>query len=1066
MRARYIFGMLPFLLLAVLLTVGCQSGNESPVVPDGQTTDLSPGKTAVVSTNNNSVMWGYWRCFFDPESGSIEAVPLRGVQFSANVNTFLEPGGHPGPNLGIAIDADDSDFTNNIFAVDVTLNHPLPFEMYSGFDVRGIFMHNGSASCKSDPGLYYAAIGSDTDAVLLNADGWTRWWNPAEFTDTGVLGYTQGALASFFGHPSATLNAYKIFADDLDLQQDFREFITDENNFPNRCWFAAGSSNSRRYMIQFPPGALEYDYCVYASWVETDPANSGHEDQYEPGDFPPDANAPEAFFLASDTSDSTAYYNGPGDTGGSVHVSLEVFDWQGYLSNPMLNINDQIAEIRVESLSTLINETDNTYIINDPATIASISDKGSDVSSVYDFDITNLNLTTTGVEELFISVLNTDPDSYDSGYGADYPTDAFLAAYTFGSVEIGGGNPCPTPVITAMDPDFILSGIPTLDDAEITGENFEYGPNFEVKLVFDTYEIVGTDVSNLTSTSFTADFDMGGAPIEVYDVVVMNDCGVEGIGEDLFSVVGCVPVTITSIEPDCLHTGSYIENVQVVGEDFYLGPHLAVKITDGNNEISATDIEWVNGTLLTCTFSFGSLPAGTYDVEITQGCNPLYKDTIPNGFNVYDDNTGNSPYYEVGYDSTYDIRDHTGATEVSLTDDDDTDPIAFFDFDYYGVIYDYFKIGSNGGIYLTDDPADTTYAGSIFDDCGDDVNFIIPLGEDYDPPDSPNGHIRYEIQGSSPDRTLTVQWDAIQCYPGDSEPGVGEHTFSVTLFETSNLCLFQYEDPDLTNSGSSTFGDPFIAYCSFEDDDYYPESTPLFCAADEWPADCIQFRAYEVDFPNATMIPPPACTYTHSEQSYDSAYECSAGAHVITHGELNEYSTWDAWDEGCTDPISLGFTYDFCDMHYTTCIINVNGSVTLGSVEEQAGRYGLSSSEDPDMDIISAQSDDLDNEDPDVENAPVGEIKYETRTVNGYECFIVEWEGVPSYYQDGSSNSFQIILVNDPAESTCDNAYIQWQELYDTSYNDTVINYNVDELYVLYENTGQPVPGGVNIYPQ
>jgi hypothetical protein len=77
--------------------------------------------------------------------------------------------------------------------VDVSLTHPLNLEAYNGYDVRGIFIGNGSAAL-SYQGLDYSE--DVIDQMLYNADGYSRWFNAIEFLVPGTLGYTQGKIAS------------------------------------------------------------------------------------------------------------------------------------------------------------------------------------------------------------------------------------------------------------------------------------------------------------------------------------------------------------------------------------------------------------------------------------------------------------------------------------------------------------------------------------------------------------------------------------------------------------------------------------------------------------------------------------------------------------------------------------------------------------------------------------------------------------------------------------------------------------------------------------------------------
>jgi len=943
MLRRFPAEVVIFGLFFLITALGCQ---------DGYAVTVSPSQDNPVSTVENPdnrafirqpAQWGYWHVFIDPQSEYIDILPVRTNDFAANVNLFLEPGGEPAGNIAISLDPANSDPGNNLIAVDVTLHHPLKLDMYSGFDVRGILIHNGSVSSKSVDGIAYAVAGNCEDAVLLNADGWTRWWNPREFTTPGLFGYVPGALSSFDNVPTATMNGHKIFADGLDEDDDFRDFITSEENYSDRAWFSSDSTNSRKYIIQFPiDQPLEFDYCIYACWNMTSPDIYGDPDEYEPGDWPIDTNCAEAFYLVCDSSKSTAYYYSPTENGGSIILDLEVFDWQGAFGN---GITDEISEIRIESRKDLIADNQNTIIIsqNDLESIANVS---TPVSSVYSFEISDLNLTGSGTEDLLISVISEDPDDYDSGFGADYPVGAPLAAFLLSSVEIIG-TPCPDP-------------------------------------------------------------------------------------------------QVESIYPDCLHTGSYIENVTITGSGFIEGPSLDVILTDGAADYPADNVAFVNDNKITCDLDLSSIPPGTYDVVAVQGCNPSAEGVLNNGFVLHDENTGSDPWIEVGYDSNFDIRDHPGATEIILGDNDSTGNIEFFDFDYYGITYNHFSINSNGAIRLASHSNAPASGYSKLDDCGEDFPYIIPFGEDLDPDEGNDGRILFEIMGNGSERTLTVMWDEVASYYSSSG-NPGSHTFSVTLFELDNHIRMQFEHPNALNTGD-VGGDPPIALCNFELTGFNSEQHELFCELADWPDSCSDFRAYDAVTPVAEQLEID-CVYRtdYTDHGYNPEYECSISAVMVILGD-NDNSA----------EIPLGFTFSWCGTEYTNVYINSNGILFLGDDQINPDRL-MCSDFYRHTDCISANSDDLHPENG-------GEIKYETRIVGSDRVFIVEWDMVPSA-ETGSSNTFQIVLF-DSGSTTCDPAMIQWDVLHYPQ--DTLIQYRTgfeDLELCIFDGGGQYENGSILIEP-
>src|SRR3972149_9332421 len=131
---------------------------------------------------------------------------------------------------------------------------------------------------------------SADESRLINADGYTRWWNYYEFAPReSVFGYTHGALASS-GFPSATVNPYKYFADDLSALDGVEGL-----NISMRGSFSASKvENTRNYIFQFPMSGgqpqIEFYYAIDASWSEPDPS-------YAP-EYPLDAFGDDANILA------------------------------------------------------------------------------------------------------------------------------------------------------------------------------------------------------------------------------------------------------------------------------------------------------------------------------------------------------------------------------------------------------------------------------------------------------------------------------------------------------------------------------------------------------------------------------------------------------------------------------------------------------------------------------------------------------------------------------------------------------------------------------------------------
>jgi len=319
--------------LSVLL--GCQGNPGGEMAPD-----LTPD--VIVQDRNQAVhqCLGYYRLQMVDGEPDLVAIPMRASTWHLNLTGILNS--TMGVDLvGVPGEADPA---NGLFVFDITLTHPFGTkQQLSGFDVKGILISPGSLAV--GPFLF-----SDVDETRLeNADGYTRWWNPTEFTAPSIYGYTDGVLPhSPSGLLTATVNPYKLYADILEA--------TDSLSWPagepldsdqGRAVFSAGSSNTRRYYIRFPmnPGPQAvYGYAIDCSWVPPDP-NPPSE---VPDDFPMNANQPEAWRVVVQPTVNTLYYDSdatPGGVGGGVlRLQINVHDWQG---QALGNTQDEISAVRI-----------------------------------------------------------------------------------------------------------------------------------------------------------------------------------------------------------------------------------------------------------------------------------------------------------------------------------------------------------------------------------------------------------------------------------------------------------------------------------------------------------------------------------------------------------------------------------------------------------------------------------------------------------------------------------------------------------------------------------------------
>jgi len=404
--------------------LGCS--NSAGIAPGIKPVDESRHMS---SESFGRILWGLWDVAIDPESATADVAPIRSGQFTANVTQFLQPPINPIDMLIITIEP-GTQFSKGYIIADATVRHPFQGKnFYNGFDVRGILLTNGSHQGYHDPSVITTG---DGETQLLNADGYTRWWNYPEFISYGtIFGYTPGALAPPI-QPSATVNPYKYFADGLAPDAPMSELDTSKRGF----FSTLPGVNTRRYEIQFEMGSgkpvFHFQYAIDASWTKPDPA---YKPNYPPEAFPLTANCPEAFMVDVTDAGSTAWWQADDDFGGELVLEIAVSDWQGP-ENPGGSLGE-VSEIWLES-----------PILGGAVEVLGTGKVTSLEALTFKVEITlgNLQLTKAGTEYLFGTVVSSNPTTYEpqvpGGSAFAYPP-APLAAYFKCAVEIKGSTEKP-----------------------------------------------------------------------------------------------------------------------------------------------------------------------------------------------------------------------------------------------------------------------------------------------------------------------------------------------------------------------------------------------------------------------------------------------------------------------------------------------------------------------------------------------------------------------------------------------------------------------------------------------
>ena len=296
-------------MACAIFALGCAAS--SPVTPDPGIQQTQAQRTK----DDPHRLWGEYSLFINEAHDRVDVVPRREARFHLNALKFLES--YCSDCLKITGIKNNGDGTIDLT---VQITHPFNgFPQYTGFDVKGIIMFNGSHVLFAGNGSYRYELPENPrvswrllgDPELLNADGYIRRWAPSydSGSDLPIFNYWPGKYSS--GAPTADVNAYL-------------NFYTDEE----RHMFRADESAERTYHIWLPPGPVVAGYAVEACWEPqtvtpvTNPLT----------DFPSSANQPEPYHLkwVINNGDPIKAYSGCCHGSGDCQDGhVEINQWPG-----------------------------------------------------------------------------------------------------------------------------------------------------------------------------------------------------------------------------------------------------------------------------------------------------------------------------------------------------------------------------------------------------------------------------------------------------------------------------------------------------------------------------------------------------------------------------------------------------------------------------------------------------------------------------------------------------------------------------------------------------------------
>ena len=410
------------ILILVVPALGCSGGGGNPLTPSND--NLRYGST----TPNQQMLLGHYDISIDTNTFEIEVLPIRGPQFQANVIMYLQPPAGNPANIGLALNPGGTDISQGIIDIDISITHPFPGTNMRGFDVRAIVM--GKKATQLSWYDYDIQYPKPDEFRLLNADGYTRWWNAVEFLTPGLFGYTPGVMGNT--SPKGTTNAYKYFCDGLGASDPLEIPVDTRGTFSTEDAQGDPNTLTRQYIMKFPMvgGApqVQFQYAICASFMPPPP------DTTPPGPvevYPIEANCPEVYRIGITVDPSSTAYFVSTQSGGDLVLNIELFDWQ--VLEYEGGVPAQIDHFILESPSLW-----DGFV--DPLSSGILIPSMSETSSVWQVEIPDVTPTSVS-QDIFVTVQSKDPISYSppNPGSAIYPGGT-LAAYFLYTYELPGNS--------------------------------------------------------------------------------------------------------------------------------------------------------------------------------------------------------------------------------------------------------------------------------------------------------------------------------------------------------------------------------------------------------------------------------------------------------------------------------------------------------------------------------------------------------------------------------------------------------------------------------------------------
>ena len=575
--------------ISLFVAIGCSgNGGASPVAPaTGPEVTSGPDFTGQAVSSTNTSVLGYYDCYFDVESQTMEVLEDRTAMYTLNIIPFLNQ--MTSPQYGITFGSlvvDESDPAVIKVAVEFIFHHPFPMlEQYKCYDFMGAIVTNGDSSIDYD-GLMVGNYGTDT--YMTNADCYTRWMNPSEFTTELIFGWAPGGIQNLVGN--ANLNPAKSYGMGLGAEDSVWDWLTGGMN--NEGIFETGMGRIMNLEFPFPDDGLAFGYLALCCW----------EEQFDGPYTPYHRDEPIACQL--EVSESL-WYDGT-SSGGNLIADISLWSWEAPPS---------VVKVESTVIAGSVDATGPT--------------PGGDNVSVWSVDVTAEPLTTTEGHEVWVIAECSAYGYYpitELGEVLDIPSaNGALAAFFRFPLVISPEqfNSCPN----------IVSGV--------TGKTDPHSAET------CTYNVTATDPESDPLTYFWVVTDvLTGMPIGAYNGVQGDGAGNLDIDFSLFAVTGnSYDINCDVYDPLCFTSADTL-TVTIVCYTEYVscfpdygqkddpaatvlieltncedGPDFAASLDNGvDPTIIGSALTWVDNTHFSADFDLTGAPLDLYDLTVVNGC--------------------------------------------------------------------------------------------------------------------------------------------------------------------------------------------------------------------------------------------------------------------------------------------------------------------------------------------------------------------------------------------------------------------------------------------------------------